>query len=70
MELALADFRSTGGLEFTDRGDLSTESREFCKGGGDSVSDLLTTLLTLLTLGVAGDTPLLEFSESFDLSNS
>lgn len=70
MEVAFAGFRSTaGGLEFTDRGDLSTDRREFCNGVGDSDSDLDTTLLTLLTLGVTCDA-LLEFSDSFDLSNS
>jgi len=44
------------GLEVTDRGDRSTERREFCKGEGESDSDLATPLLVgLLTLGVAGD---------------
>jgi len=65
----LGDFRSTAGFEFTDRGDRSTESREFCSGDGDSDSDLDTTLLALLALGVAID-PLLEFSDRLGLSNS
>jgi hypothetical protein len=64
----LADFRSIAGFEFTDRGDLSTGVRELCKGDGESDSDFDTTLLTLLTLGVACDA-LFEFSDSFDLSN-
>jgi hypothetical protein len=64
----LADFRSIAGFEFTDRGDLSTGVRELCKGDGESDSDFDTTLLTLLTLGVACDA-LFEFSDSFDLAN-
>lgn len=42
-------------LEFTDRGDRSTEGREFCKGEGESASALGNPLVSLLTLGVAGD---------------
>lgn len=54
--VGLGDFRSAMGLEFTDRGDdFSAESREVCKGEGDSESGLDTPLLSLLTLGVAGD---------------
>ncbi len=50
------DLRSMVGLDVTDRGDRSTERREFCKGEGESDSDLATPLLVgLLTLGVAGD---------------
>jgi hypothetical protein len=50
------DLRSMVGSEVTDRGDRSTERREFCKGEGESDSDLATPLLVgLLTLGVAGD---------------
>lgn len=69
MAVAFADFRSTAGFEFTDRGDFSTERREFCNGDGDSDADLVTGLLTLLTFGVAGGA-LLELSDGFDLSNS
>lgn len=69
MAEGLGDFRSTVGFEFTDRGDHSTESREFCKGDGDSDFGLDTSLLVLLTLGVAID-PLLEFSDRLGLSNS
>lgn len=53
--MGLGDFRSRVGFEFKDRGDLSAERREFCKGDGDWDSDLDTPLLSLLTLGVAGD---------------
>lgn len=55
---SFGDLRSMAGLEVTDRGDRSTERREFCKGEGEgeSDSDLATPLLLgLLTLGVAGD---------------
>ena len=51
----LGDRRSMLGLEETDRGDRSIERREFCKGDGESDSDLATPLVGLLTLGVAGD---------------
>lgn len=63
----------------TDRGDRSTEAREFCKGDGESGSALDTPLEILLTLGVAGDVlfgvcvagdALLEVSDKLDLSNS
>lgn len=69
MDGGLGDFRSTVGFEFTDRGDRSTEGREFCRGDGESDCDLDTTFLTLLTLGVASDA-LLGFSDRLDLSNS
>lgn len=69
VEVAFANFRSTAGFEFTDRGDFSTERREFCNGDGDSDADLVTTLLTLLAFGVASGA-LLELSDGFDLSNS
>ena len=55
VEGGLGDLRSTLGFEFTVRGDLSAERREVCKGDFDSDSDLDTPLLSLLTLGVAGD---------------
>jgi len=67
VAVAFADFLSTAGFEFTDRGDFSTERREFCNGDGDSDADLVTGLLTLLTFGVAGGA-LLELSDGFDLS--
>lgn len=66
MAEGLGDLRSIVGFELTDRGDRSTESREFCKGDGDSDSDLDTTLLALLTLGAAID-PLLGFSDRLGL---
>lgn len=69
MEESLGDFRSTVGFEFTDRGDRSTESREFCKSDGNSDSGLDTTLLPLLALGVTIDA-LLEFSDRLGLSKS
>ena len=65
-------------FEFTDRGDRSTEGREFCKGDGESGSALGTPLLSLLTLGVAGDAlcvvcvagdALLGVSDKLDLTN-
>lgn len=43
------------GFELMDRGERSTERREFWREEGESVSDLVTPLLSLLTLGVAGD---------------
>lgn len=45
------------GLELTEVvfGERSSERREFCKGEGESESDLATPLLSLLTRGVAGD---------------
>lgn len=45
------------GLELTEAvfGERSSERREFCKGEGESESDLATPLLSLLTRGVAGD---------------
>lgn len=52
---SFGDLCSVVGLEVTDRGDLSIERRDFCKGEGESVSDLATPLLGLPTLGVAGD---------------
>ena len=69
VEGGFDDFRSAAGFEFTDRGDRSTEWRTFCKGDGDSDSDLDTPLLTLLPLGVASDA-LLGVSDKLDLSNS
>lgn len=62
----MGDRRSMAGFEVTVRGDRSTESREFCKGEGESDSDLATPLPGLLTLGVAGDA-LLGVSDKADL---
>lgn len=55
--MSFGDRRSMLGLAATERGDRSMESRELCKGDGESDSDLAapTPLLSLLTLGVAGD---------------
>lgn len=58
---------SVVGFELMDRGERSTESRGFCKGEGESVSDLATPLLTLVTLGVAGEALLLAASDIEDL---
>lgn len=66
MAEGLGDLRSIVGFELTDRGDRSTESREFCKGDCDSDSDLDTTLLALLILVVPID-PLLGFSDRLGL---
>lgn len=66
MAEGLGDLRSIVGFELTDRGDRSTESREFCKGDCDSDSDLDTTLLPLLILVVTID-PLLGFSDRLGL---
>lgn len=55
VEATFGDRRSMEGFELIDRGDLSTESREFCRGECESVSGLVTPLPTLLTLGVAGE---------------
>lgn len=54
--VSFGDRRSMLGFEGTDRGERSTESRELCKGDGESDSDLAPApLLSLLILGVAGD---------------
>lgn len=56
VDAGLGDLRSVTGLEFKDRGDaFSAERRKFCRGDGDSDSGLDTPLLSLLTLGVAGE---------------
>lgn len=56
VEVGLGDFRSVAGFEFKARGDdFSEDRRKFCRGDGDSDSGLDTPLLSLLTLGVAGD---------------
>lgn len=58
MEVGLGDFRSAMGFGFEGRGDFSgfsADRRKFCSGDGDSDSGLGTPLLSLLTLGVAGD---------------
>lgn len=77
--MSFGDFRSTESFELTDRGDRSTEGREFCKGDGDSGSALGTPLLSLLIFGVASDVffgvcvagdALLGVSDKLDLSNS
>lgn len=57
------------GFEGTDRGDRSTERRELCKGEGESDSNLATPLLSLATLGVAGEA-LWGVSDKADLSSS
>ena len=43
------------GFKGTDHGERSTKMRGWCRGEGESVSDLATPLLNLLTLGVAGE---------------
>lgn len=43
------------GFETAGRGDRSTEALVLWRGDGESVSDLVTPRLSLLTLGVAGD---------------
>ncbi|KAF7836551.1 WEB family protein [Senna tora] len=55
LQLCFGVLRATGSFELADRGDRSIEGREFGKGDGDSGSVLGTPLLSLLTLGVAGD---------------
>lgn len=55
MPAILGVRRSIVGFELMDRGDRSTERRKLCMGEGESDSDLATPLLSLLTLGVAGD---------------
>lgn len=57
------------GFELMDRGERSTERREFWREEGESVSDLVTPLLSLLTLGVAGD-DLAGVSDNPDLFSS
>lgn len=66
VEATLGDRRSIEGFELIDRGDLSIESREFCRGECESVSGLVTPFPTLLTLGVAGEA-LLGVSDKADL---
>jgi len=86
VDAGLGDLRSMTGFEFEARGDdFSAERRKFCRGDGDSDSGLDTLLLSLLTLGVAGDVllgvdgrallgvagvALLEVSDKPDLSDS
>lgn len=53
--LVFGDRRSRAGFAGTDRGERSTEALVVWRGEGESVSDLATPLLSLLTLGVAGD---------------
>lgn len=56
VDAGLGDLRSVTGLEFKPRGeDFSADRRKFCRGDGDSDSGLDPPLLSLLTLGVAGD---------------
>lgn len=68
FELTVARGASVVGFELTAaRGDRSIESRGLCTGEGESASDLVTPLLNLLTLGVAGDGLLLGVSDKVDL---
>lgn len=64
--MTFGDRRSMAGFEITDRGERSTERRVLGGGAGESCSDLVTPLLTLLTLGVAG-AALLGVSDKPDL---
>lgn len=72
--LVFGDRRSRAGFTGTDRGERSTEALVVWRGDGESVSDLATPLLSLLTLGVAGDVLLIGIlvaggvSEEEDLS--
>lgn len=65
--VTFGDRRSMVGLEGTERGERSTERREFWRGEGESVSDLAIPLLGL-TLGVAGDA-LLGVSDLFQFQS-
>ena len=55
------------GFKGTDRGERSTEMRGWCRGEGESVSDLATPLLNLLTLGVASESLVFGVSYNVDL---
>lgn len=62
------DRRSIPGFELIDFGDRSTEGLEFCNGEGGSDSSLVVLLVSLLTLGVAGDAlVVVGFSDKPDL---
>ena len=65
----LGDRRSKAGLDLTERGERSTERREFCEGEGESDSDLATPRLSLLTRGggVAAGDAFLGVSDTVDL---